>query len=177
IEIRKQAASNNRCTLGSVDRSRERRAHNLLFSHQTPPPQARARPRGADSLRFLEARIVGRDAFKKAIPTVRKCAPSTGTRKNLCFLCCLLAFAIAGSVEGLSDNPLRKWRILFYRVVRSDEGRCHQIPAHKRERGGVAGFHGAYRLSTAPNPASRTVLMTGFFAHFSIFSLKLVPSA
>jgi hypothetical protein len=108
-------------------------------------------------LPFLEARIVGRDASSvidartsqfgiSRLPSLKAPQlPSSVKLRRIAILVlqfreCLLANISA--VKAGYDGPTRNWscRINGMRTTR-EIGRHDQIPAHKRERGGVAGVH------------------------------------
>src|SRR5260370_39951644 len=90
-------------------------------------------------LLFLEARIVGRDADKISLPRIccyRSLLSSFWVGKQTLSLN-LHSSAFSCDVETVCYRPLHEGCFEIH-VTRFGQRRCHQIPAHKRERGGVA---------------------------------------
>ena len=117
-------------------------------------------------LLFLEARIVGRDALSANIPrdhVYARAGDFIGThvcwhynrkfriRRSLnrslqFFLTVICAVersnCIPTAKRGGAPEIQGRWMLgWMLRRARRHQGRHHQIPAHKRERSGVAGFH------------------------------------
>jgi len=53
----------------------------------------------------------------------------------------LRAFAFVSGVMRAEYEPTRERSTIVERLIMAGPRRDHQIPTHKRERGGVAGFH------------------------------------
>src|SRR5258708_1463471 len=96
-------------------------------------------------LLFLETRVVGRYADKISLPRI------------CCYRSLLARFWVGKitlnlkhhsstfnrGVEAVRDLPLAEGCFQIH-VTRFGQRRCHQIPAHKRERGGVARVHSTF---------------------------------
>jgi hypothetical protein len=99
-----------------------------------------------DSLLFLEARII----LSKADPGGH-CLFVLGSRNRIidhftdgCYHLSANIFAVTRRIECTAiPMPLRERHVQIGRapMVWTNKRRDHQIPAHKRERGSVVGFH------------------------------------